>query len=280
MLAFAANLSTLFTDRPFLERFACARAAGFTAVECQFPYAHSTQDLCTALNANGLRMVLHNLPAGNWAEGERGIACHPNRIDEFRSSVFQAVAYAKALQVPQLHCMAGITPAGVPTALAQQTLLSNLQFAARTLQAQGLRLLLEPLNTLDLPGYFLSHADPALELIEHIGCDNVFLQYDLYHAHRMHDDIVQTLTQHLARIGHIQLADSPGRAEPGTGAIPFEALFELLESLHYRGHIGCEYFPQDPGVGGTEKGLSWLARHGRNPTGQRIRHASPHSAPH
>jgi len=274
MFAFSANLSTLFTDRPFPQRFAAAKASGFDAVECQFPYAHPVDELAALLSANCQRMVLHNLPAGDWAAGERSIACHPGRVGEFRAGVETAIAYALALGVPQLNVLAGVPPAEVGEALALATLSANLVYAARALAPHGLKLLVEPINRFDIPGFLVNRPALALTLIgalrEQHGLDNLFLQYDLYHAQRTEGELASTLQRHLALIAHVQIADNPGRAEPGSGEIRYAFLFDWLERIGYQGHVGCEYFPADQGPGGTQAGLGWLAAHGRCADGSRL----------
>jgi hydroxypyruvate isomerase len=268
MFAFSANLSTLFTDLPFTERFAAAKASGFDAVECQFPYAHPADELAALLQASAQRMVLHNLPAGDWAVGERGIACHPQRVDEFRAGVQQAIGYATQLSVSRLNCLAGIPPAGVSEAQALATFKANLRFAADTLARHGLKLLIEPINRFDIPGFLLARPSQALALMDELALDNLYLQYDVYHAQRMEGELAATLQRHRARIAHIQIADNPGRAEPGTGEIHHSFLFDWLDFIGYDGFVGCEYFPTDKGPGGTQAGLGWLAAHGRRPTGR------------
>ncbi len=254
MPRFAANLTLLFNEVAFLDRFAAAAQAGFEAVEFLFPYAYAAQDIRQRLDANKLRLVLHNLPAGNWDAGERGIACHPDRVDEFRSGVAQGIAYAQALGVNQLNCLAGIAPAGVPDDLLRDTLVANLQYAAKALKDAGLRLLLEPINTFDIPGFYICRTDQALSILDAVGADNLFVQYDIYHAQRMEGELAATIAQHLPRIGHMQLADNPGRHEPGTGEINFTFLFEHLDRLGYSGWIGCEYKPATT----TTAGLGWV----------------------
>lgn len=258
MPQFAANLSLLFTDRPFLDRFEAAARAGFRAVECQFPYDWPVAEIADRLHTHGLQMVLHNLPAGAWAVGDRGIACHPDRVAEFRRSVPQALAYARALGVPRLNCLAGLLPAGVSPAQAQITLVDNLRFAAQALAEHGLTLLIEPINTRDMPGFFLSRTDAALALIEAVGAPNLKLQYDIYHAQRMEGELAATLQRCLPHIGHVQLADNPGRHEPGSGEIHFGFLLRWLDHIGYQGHVGCEYHPAQAGPGGTEAGLGWI----------------------
>lgn len=272
MFAFSANISTLFTDLPLPERFAAARAAGFDAVELQFPYAHTADELAACLKASGQRLVLHNLPAGDWSSGERGIACHPGREEEFRAGVEQAMAYATALGVTQLNCLAGVLPAGVEETQAMATLQANLTYASQRLSTQGLRLLIEPINTHDIPGFLINRPSQAIALIEGLrqshGIGNLFLQYDVYHAQRMEGELAASLQRWLPLIAHVQIADNPGRAEPGTGEIRYGFLFDWLERIGYQGHVGCEYFPADKGPGGTQVGLRWLVAHGRHPDGR------------
>jgi len=258
MTKLAANLTMLFNEVPFLDRFEAAARAGFKAVEFLFPYPYSARDLAERLKANQLELVLHNLPAGDWDAGERGIACHPNRVQEFRDGVGTAIAYARELGVRQLNCLAGIVPQGATRQDAQATLVENLKFAAAALENEGLRLLIEPINTFDIPGFFLSHTAQAAALIEAVGSDNLFIQYDIYHMQRMEGELANTIRNHLPLIGHVQLADNPGRNEPGTGEINYQYLFGQLEALGYDGWIGCEYKPR----AGTEAGLGWRAAHG------------------
>jgi len=254
MLRFAANLSLLFTEAPFLDRFELAARAGFVAVECQFPYAAPAHEIRARLDDLGLRMVLHNLPAGDWGAGDRGLACLPYRVDEFRAGVPRALAYANALGVTQLNCLAGIAPAGADAATVHRTLVDNLRFTARLLAADGLRLLVEPINTFDMPGFVLSRSAQAVALLDEVGEDNAFIQYDVYHAQRMEGELAATLGRHFARIAHVQVADNPGRHEPGTGEIRYEFLFAELERLGYAGWVGCEYLPATT----TQAGLGWL----------------------
>jgi hydroxypyruvate isomerase len=253
MPRFAANLSMLFTELPFLDRFAAARAAGFDAVEYLFPYDHPKEELAARLRAHRLKQVLHNLPAGDWAAGERGIACHPDRVDEFRAGVAQAIAYANALDCGQVNCLAGKLPAGVRREQAHETLVANLEYAARALGRAGIRLLLEPVNTYDVAGFFVSRTDQAFAILEEVASDNLFLQYDIYHAQRMEGELAANLQRYIARIGHIQVADNPGRNEPGTGEIHYAYLFALLDRIGYTGWVGCEYKP----AAGTGEGLGW-----------------------
>lgn len=253
MPRFAANLTMLFTEVPFLERFERAASSGFTAVEFLFPYAWPAEIIKAQLDQHGLTLVLHNLPAGDWDAGERGIACHPDRVQEFCAGVRQGISYAKALGVLQLNCLAGKAPAGVEDALLRQTLVQNLRFAAKELKDAGLKLLIEPINTFDIPGFYVNRTAQALTILDEVGADNAFVQYDIYHAQRMEGELAATLQQHLARIGHIQLADNPGRHEPGTGEINFRYLLARLDELGYTGWIGCEYKPLTT----TLAGLGW-----------------------
>ena len=253
MPRFAANLSMLFTEVPFLDRFECAARAGFTAVEFLFPYAFSAEDIRQRLDDNGLMLVLHNLSAGDWEAGERGIACHPDRVGEFHDGVGQAIAYAKALGVGQLNCLAGKAPAGASDELLRQTFVGNLGFAAAELKKAGLRLLIEPVNTFDIPGFYLSLTAQAVAILDEVGADNAYVQFDIYHAQRMEGELAATLQKFLPRIGHVQLADNPGRHEPGTGEINYPFLFAHLDRIGYAGWIGCEYKP----TATTEAGLGW-----------------------
>jgi hydroxypyruvate isomerase len=255
MPRFAANLTMLFNEAPFLERFERAAKAGFKAVEFLFPYDYPVEQLKDALDRNKLALVLHNLPAGNWAGGDRGIGCHPDRVAEFRAGVDKAITYASTLGVIQLNCLAGIKPAGVSDADARKTLVENLKFAAPKLKAAGIRLLIEPINTFDIPGFFLSRTQQALDIIADVGSDNLFVQYDIYHMQRMEGELAKTIEKHLGKIAHLQLADNPGRNEPGTGEINYSFLFAFLDRIGYDGWIGCEYKPATT----TEAGLGWAA---------------------
>ena len=253
MPKFAANLTMLFTEHPFLDRFEHAAKAGFKAVEFLFPYAWPAEEIRQRLDANGLTLILHNLPAGDWDAGERGIACLPDRVAEFRDGVAKAIVYAKALGVKQLNCLAGKAPEGVADDVLRQTFVENLRFAAAALKMAKLRLLIEPINPFDIPGFYLNRTDQAIAILDEVGADNAFVQYDIYHAQRMEGELGATLEKNLARIGLIQLADNPGRNEPGTGEINYPFLFKLIDRIGYTGTIGCEYKP----AGTTEAGLGW-----------------------
>ena len=254
MPKFAANLTMLFNEVPFLERFAAAKAAGFEAVEYLFPYAYDKNELAGLLKTHGLKQVLHNLPAGNWDGGERGIACHPDRVEEFRAGVDKAIEYATALGCPQVNCLAGKVPAGVTREQAHATFVANLKFAAEKLKAAGLKLLIEPINSFDIPGFFLNYTAQAAAILDEVGSDNLYIQYDLYHAQRMEGELAATVQKHLARIAHVQLADNPGRNEPGTGEMNYPFLFRHLDAIGYTGWIGCEYKPKTT----TVEGLGWI----------------------
>lgn len=253
----AANLSMLFNEVDFLDRFDAAAKAGFKGVEFLFPYAFTVEQIKQKLDANQLELVLHNLPAGDWEAGERGIACHPDRVEEFKEGVDKAISYGKALGVKQINCLAGIQPKDVSADDARATLVSNLKFAADKLKAEGIQLLIEPINTFDIPGFFLSGTQQAIDIIKDTGSDNLFVQYDIYHMQRMEGELSSTIQKNLAQIKHIQLADNPGRFEPGTGEINYGFLFRFLDEIGYQGWIGCEYKPKS----GTTEGLGWRAAH-------------------
>lgn len=253
MPRFAANLTMLFNEVPFLNRFEKAAASGFKAVEFLFPYAFAASDIKAKLDQYNLQLVLHNLPPGDWDAGERGIACHPDRTEEFRRGVATAISYAQVLGVKQLNCLTGKVPAGVSAEQARQTLVQNLRFAAAELKNVGLRLLIEPINNVDIPGFFLNYTAQAAAILADVGSDNLFIQYDIYHAQRMEGELAATMQKYLPQIAHIQLADNPGRNEPGTGEINYAYLFAHLDRLAYAGWIGCEYKPAQS----TEAGLHW-----------------------
>lgn len=254
MPRFAANLTMMFTEVPFLDRFEAAAKAGFKAVEFLFPYAFEAEQIKRRLDDNGLTLILHNLPAGNWDTGERGIACHPDRVNEFRAGVGRAVAYAQALGVKQLNCLAGKAPAGVAEEALRATFVENLRHAATALKSAGLNLLIEPVNTFDIPGFYLNRTVQAAGILVEVAADNAFIQYDIYHAQRMEGELAATVQKYLPRVGHIQLADNPGRNEPGTGEINYHFLFAHLDRIGYDGWIGCEYKPATT----TTAGLGWL----------------------
>lgn len=254
MPRFAANLSMLFTEAPLLGRFDRAARAGFKAVEMQFPYEAPAAEMRRRLDDNGLTMVLHNFPAGDWAAGDRGIACNPARQAEFRAGVGKAIEYAATLGVPQLNCLAGKPGAGVDEATTHRTFVENVRFAAEQCAKAGLRVLMEPINNYDVPGFWLNRTAKALAVIDELKLPNVFVQYDIYHAQRYEGELAATMQQQLAKIGHIQFADNPGRNEPGTGEINFAFLFAHIDRIGYAGWLGAEYKPATT----TEAGLGWL----------------------
>lgn len=255
MPRFAANLTMMFNEVDFLDRFAAAAKAGFKGIEYLFPYPYGKDDLADRLRENGLVQVLHNLPAGDWDAGDRGIACHPDRVGEFQDGVGAAIAYATALGCQRLNCLAGIAPKGVAADRLRETLIDNLRFAASKLEGEEIELLIEPINTRDIPGFYLCHTGQALDIIEEVGADNLALQYDVYHMQIMEGDLAATIERNLDRIPHIQVADTPGRNEPGTGEINYAFLFGWLDRLGYRGWVGCEYRPRTT----TLDGLGWIA---------------------
>ncbi|MFY9314367.1 MAG: hydroxypyruvate isomerase [Burkholderiales bacterium] len=252
----AANLSLLFQQLPFAERFAAAAKAGFRYVEYQFPYPFgSAQEIAERAREAGLQVVLHNLPAGDAAKGDRGIACQPARAGEFREGVERAIEYAKAVGCPRLNALAGVRPESLAREKARETLVENLRYAAGKLEAAGLTLLTEPCNPRTIPGFFLNSSQEAIEAIDAAGADNLQLQYDVFHMQIVEGDLAKTIERLLARIGHIQIADVPDRNEPGTGEINFPWLLAHIDRLGYQGWIGAEYIPR----GDTAEGLKWAA---------------------
>ena len=254
MSKFAANLTMLFTELPFIERFAAARAAGFEAVECLFPYEWPAAELARQLRENGLTQALFNMPPGDWAAGERGMAAIPGREAEFRAQLPKVRDYALALGCKKVHAMSGIVDPAYTLAAHRQTLVENIRFAADFLAADGIKVLLEPLNSRDVPGYFLAHQRDALALVEEIDRPNVGVQLDLYHAQIMDGDLTRLIAKLGPAIGHVQIASVPDRHEPDRGEIHYPHLFEALARAGYQGWIGCEYHPS----AGTREGLGWL----------------------
>lgn len=257
MTKLCANLSMLFTEFDFIDRFAAAAKAGFKGVEYPFPYAFDKNQLLEALNKNQLTPILHNLPAGNWEQGERGIAVLPDRVGEFQDGVGLAIDYAKTLGCRQINVLSGIVPAHLSGAAhadkIHETLLSNIRFAAAALKKEGIKLLIEAINHYDIPGFYVTRSQQMLDLITASASDNVFMQYDIYHMQRMEGELAATIQKHLPHIAHFQLADNPGRNEPGTGEINYPFLFDFLTRMGYTGWIGCEYKPLKE----TNAGLSW-----------------------
>lgn len=254
MPRFSANLSFLYPELPFLERFAAAAADGFGAVEYVAPYAYPPEAVAALLARHGLQQALFNLPAGDWDGGERGIGCLPDRSDEFRAGIATAIRYGKALGCPRINCLAGIAPSGVPLDVLEATLVENLKYAAPRLADAGIKLLLEPINLRDIPGFYVSSSAHAERLLAAVGSDNLFIQYDFYHMQVMQGDLVNSFERLKARIAHVQIADNPGRHEPGTGEISYPFIFAALDRLGYDGWVGCEYKPK----AGTSAGLGWM----------------------
>jgi hydroxypyruvate isomerase len=254
MPKFSANLTFLFTDLPLIDRLAAAANAGFKGVEYMSPYEEAKGDLAARLCDHGLKQVLFNLPAGNWGAGERGIAIFPERVEEFRRGVHQAIDYASALGCGLVNCIVGLTPKDADAKTLRKTLVDNLAYAAAEMAKANIKLLMEPINTRDMPGFFLNRTAQALALIDDVGSDNLYVQYDIYHMQIMEGDLARTMEANLPRIAHIQLADNPGRNEPGTGEINYSFLFRHLDKIGYAGWIGCEYKP----LTNTVAGLGWL----------------------
>ena len=254
MVKFAANLTMMFNEVDFLDRFEAAADAGFKGVEYLFPYDFDKNAIAAKLTEHGLTQVLHNLPAGDWASGERGIACDPARVGEFQDGVDQALEYATTLGCKQINCLAGIPPANINPDLLQATLVSNLTYAATRMKRVGINLLIEPINLRDIPGFYLFHTGQGRAIIEQVSADNVFLQHDIYHMQIMEGDLIPTMESNMDIIRHIQLADNPGRNEPGTGEINYPSIFSFLDKIGYDGWIGCEYKPLTT----TKEGLDWI----------------------
>jgi hydroxypyruvate isomerase len=251
---FSANLSFLYQQHGFLERFAAAAADGFPAVEYLGPYDEPMEKVAEALKSAGLEQALFNVPSGDWAGGERGIACHPDRIDEFRDGIATALDYAKALGCPRLNVIAGLAKPGADTAQLEETLIENLRYAAPRCADAGIKLLIEPINLRDIPNFFLSTTAHAERILERVAHDNLYIQYDFYHMQVMQGDLVPTFERLRDRIAHVQVADNPGRNEPGTGEINYRYVFTALDRLGYDGYVGCEYKPKTT----TSEGLGWM----------------------
>ena len=248
-----ANITMMFQEVDFLERFEKAAKAGFKGVEYLFPYAYPKEQLAELLTQHNLVQVLHNLPAGDWNAGDRGVAVDPNRKGEFQEGVGSAIEYAKALKCPQLNCLVAMTPPNLSDDQIQGTLVENLRFAAEALGKESIKLLVEPLNSQDMKGFYLVHTQDALDVFDKVGHPNLFLQYDIYHMQIMEGNLIKAIQTHLSRIAHLQLADVPGRHEPGTGEINYPNVFRAIDATDYAGWIGCEYIP----AGKTEDGLDW-----------------------
>ena len=254
MPKFSANLSFLYQDLPFLDRFAAAAKDGFGALEYLGPYAEPKEKVADALKASGLRQALFNVPSGDWAGGERGIACLPDRVQEFRDGVALALDYARTLDCSRLNVISGLVPEGANLDILESTLVENLKHAARRCADEGIRLLIEPINLRDIPGFFLSTTDHAERILEKVGSDNLYIQYDFYHMQIMQGDLIPTFARLKDRIAHVQIADNPGRSEPGTGEINYGFILAELDRLGYDGWVGCEYRPK----AGTSEGLGWM----------------------
>jgi hydroxypyruvate isomerase len=262
MPRFAANLSMMYPEHAFLDRFAAAAADGFTAVEYLFPYEWPAARLAAALADHALQQVLFNAAQGDFAAGERGIAALPGREDEFRTAIERGLEYAAALACPRVHVMAGLAPDAESRAAMGATYVANLAWAAQRAAAAGVDVLIEPINTRDIPGFFLTHSRQALDLIDRVGSDNLYLQYDIYHMQVMEGDLARTIERNLDRIAHIQVADNPGRYEPGTGEINYPFLYQHLDRIGYAGWVGAEYRPR----AGTVEGLGWFQQFARRGT--------------
>lgn len=255
MPRFAANLSMMFQEHPFLDRFAAASAAGFEAVEFLFPYAFPAGEIAARLDGNGLALALFNMPPGNWDGGERGMAALPGREAEFEAGVERALSYAEALRCERLHCMAGIPGPSADGDICRMTFVANLRRAAQACAGHGVTLLVEPINTRDMPGYYLNFQDDGRRIVEEVGAPNLKLQLDLYHCQIMEGDLAAHVREFLPVAGHVQVAGVPERHEPDVGEVNYPYLFDLLDSLGYDGWVGCEYRPR----GRTEDGLGWFA---------------------
>ena len=255
MPRFAANLSMMFNEVPFLDRFQAAAAAGFKAVEFLFPYEHTVEEVESKARAAGTEIVLFNMPAGNWGAGERGITGLPGREEEFREGVEKALAYAERLGTRRLHAMAGIAPAGADTSACRAALIANLQYAAEKLAAKSITLLLEAINTRDMPGFIVSTQKDSHAICESVGAPNLKMQMDLYHMQVMEGDLATSLKRYASMCGHIQIAGCPERHEPDTGEVRYEYLYRLLDEIGYQGWLGCEYRP----AGKTTEGLGWFS---------------------
>lgn len=254
MPRFAANLSMMFTEVPFPERFGAAAKAGFSAVEFLFPYEYPVADVTRWLQGNQLKSALFNMPPGDWAAGERGMASLPGREAEFRAGVATAIEYALSLGTPTIHAMAGLFPAGGDRARHRAVYVENLRYAARELARHGLTLVIEPINSRDMPGYFISTQAEGHSIREEVGEPNLKVQMDFYHAQIMEGDLSMTFRKYFEHIGHIQIASVPARHEPDEGEVNFPALYQLLDESGYAGYVGCEYRPR----GKTEDGLGWF----------------------
>ncbi|MDQ0221123.1 hydroxypyruvate isomerase [Peribacillus cavernae] len=255
MHQFAANLSTIFTEVPFLERFKKAKQAGFSLVECQFPYRYSIEDIKKQLVEHQQSMVLINLPPGDWVKGDRGLAIASNRSEEFRESVDLGIHYATNLKTYNIHCMSGILATEEEKEHAREVYIKNIKYAAAKMAEHNLTLMIEPINKFDIPGYFLSNFNDAVDIVQEVQLPNVKLQYDFYHIQRMQGNLMATFQRYSNLIGHIQIADVPGRHQPGTGEIHYQQVFNFLKNSRYEGYIGLEYVPKEK----SEDSFGWLS---------------------
>lgn len=254
MVQFSVNLSTIFTEVPFIERFKKAREAGFSFVECQFPYEKPVEEIKKELEENNLSLVLINLPPGNWEKGERGLAIDPNKTEEFCESVQKGIEYAISLNVPRIHCMAGNLSSSIDEVEAREVYLNNIQFAAKKMAEHHITLLIEPINPMDMPNYFLSNLPQAIEIIDECSLPNVKLQFDFYHMQKLHGNLIENFSRYFEYIGHVQIADVPGRHQPGTGEIQYNNIFTFMDKLGYNGYVGLEYTPQ----GKSDESFHWM----------------------
>lgn len=255
MVRFCPNLSMLYTEVPFLERFEQARAAGFSAVEFQFPYDSPVREVAKAIEDSGVEIVLFNLPAGDFAAGDRGMANDPRRAEDFRQSLELAMEYAAALRPMRMNCLAGKTLADVPLDEQRQALIANLRMAAAAAESRGTGMMVEPLNPYDAPEFFLPKPSDGFAIVREAAHPNLTVEYDIYHAQRTEGNIVTAIREHLGEIGHIQIADNPGRNEPGTGELNWEFIFRQIDECDYGGWIGLEYKPSG---GNTDVSMSWM----------------------
>ena len=261
MPKFAANLSMLYPELEFLDRFAAAARDGFNAVEFLFPYAFEPREIAARLRDNGLQQVLVNAPPGDWDAGERGLACLPKRGQEFRAGISKALDYAEILHCPRVHVMAGIVPAGTARETLYPVYIEQLRWAAVEAARRGIDVLIEPINTRDIPGFFLNRQDQAHKVLDDVGISSLKVQMDLYHCQIVEGDLATKLRRYVptGNVGHIQIAGVPGRHEPDVGEVNYPYLFALLDELAYGGWVGCEYRPRyGVQAGGTSAGLAWL----------------------
>lgn len=254
MNKFAVNLSTIFTQVPFIDRFKKASEQQFSYVECQFPYELTVDQIKQQLRENNLSMVLLNLPPGNWANGDRGLAIDPFRTEEFKNSVDVGIEYASALNIPNIHCMAGVCSDNIPSHKVKEVYIKNITYAAKKLATHELTLLIEPINQKDIPNYYLSSIKEAAEILQEVNLPNVKLQFDFYHMQKIQGDLISTFENYFDQIGHVQIADVPGRHQPGTGEINYKNVLSFLDKVGYNGYIGLEYTP----LGKSEDSFKWI----------------------